>query len=143
MAAPAVEKPAAEAPRVNKVSVTEDDVLASLEQMKKDAPQTAPKEGSMAAMAAEKKERLRKFLLAEGNLEIAEEKMKRKYKGSGHPGKASIKRMGDMAERKDRLERGFLPDDCTEIERCVDNVGGFTCTDMCGVAGGNECVLMS
>ena len=52
MAAPAVEKPAAEAPRVNKVSVTEDDVLASLEQMKKDAPQTAPKEGSMAAMAA-------------------------------------------------------------------------------------------
>jgi type IV secretory pathway VirJ component len=53
MAAPAVEKPAAEAPRVNKVSVTEDDVLASLEQMKKDAPQTAPKEGSMAAMAAD------------------------------------------------------------------------------------------
>jgi glycine cleavage system H lipoate-binding protein len=33
--------------------VTEDDVLASLEQMKKDAPQTAPKEGSMAAMAAD------------------------------------------------------------------------------------------
>ena len=53
MAAPAVEKPAAEAPRVNKVSVTEDDVLASLEQMKKDAPQTAPKEGSMAAMASD------------------------------------------------------------------------------------------
>ena len=55
MAAPAVEKPAAEAPRVNKVSVTEDDVLASLEQMKKDAPQTAPKEGSMAAMATDTK----------------------------------------------------------------------------------------
>ena len=55
MAAPAVEKPAAEAPRVNKVSVTEDDVLASLNQMKKDAPQTAPKEGSMAAMATDTK----------------------------------------------------------------------------------------
>jgi len=54
MAAPAVEKPAAEAPRVNKVSVTEDDVLASLEQMKKDAPAAAaPKEGSMAAMASD------------------------------------------------------------------------------------------
>ena len=54
MAAPAVEKPAAEAPRVNKVSVTEDDVLASLNQMKKDAPAAAaPKEGSMAAMAAD------------------------------------------------------------------------------------------
>ena len=53
MAAPAVEKPAAEAPRVNKVSVTEDDVLASLEQMKKDAPQTAPKEASMAVMSAD------------------------------------------------------------------------------------------
>ena len=53
MAAPAVEKPA-EAPReAAKVSVTEDDVLASLEQMKKDAPQTAPKEGSMAAMASD------------------------------------------------------------------------------------------
>ena len=55
MAAPAVEKPAAEAPHVNKVSVTEDDVLASLNQMKKDAPQTAPKEGSMAAMATDTK----------------------------------------------------------------------------------------
>ena len=33
--------------------MTEDDVLASLEQMKKDAPQTAPKEGSMAAMASD------------------------------------------------------------------------------------------
>ena len=55
MAAPAVEKPA-EAPReAAKVSVTEDDVLASLEQMKKDAPQTAPKEGSMAAMATDTK----------------------------------------------------------------------------------------
>ena len=54
MAAPAVEKPATEAPRVNKVSVTEDDVLASLEQMKKDAPAAAaPKEGSMAAMASD------------------------------------------------------------------------------------------
>ena len=54
MAAPAVEKPAAEAPRVNKVSVTEDDVLASLNQMKKDAPAAAaPKEGSMAAMAGD------------------------------------------------------------------------------------------
>ena len=53
MAAPAVEKPAAEAPRVNKVSVTEDDVLASLEQMKKDAPSAPPKEGSMAAMASD------------------------------------------------------------------------------------------
>ena len=53
MAAPAVQKPAEPAQRVNKVSVTEDDVLASLEQMKKDAPQTAPKEGSMAAMAAD------------------------------------------------------------------------------------------
>jgi glycine cleavage system H lipoate-binding protein len=54
MAAPAVEKPAAEAPRVNKVSVTEDDVLASLNQMKKDAPAAAaPKEGSMAAMASD------------------------------------------------------------------------------------------
>ena len=53
MAAPAVEKPA-EAPReAAKVSVTEDDVLASLNQMKKDAPQTAPKEGSMAAMASD------------------------------------------------------------------------------------------
>ena len=53
MAAPAVEKPA-EAPReAAKVSLTEDDVLASLEAMKKDAPQTAPKEGSMAAMAAD------------------------------------------------------------------------------------------
>ena len=53
MAAPAVQKPA-EAPReAAKVSVTEDDVLASLEQMKKDAPQTAPKEGSMAAMASD------------------------------------------------------------------------------------------
>ena len=53
MAAPAVQKPA-EAPReVAKVSVTEDDVLASLNQMKKDAPQTAPKEGSMAAMASD------------------------------------------------------------------------------------------
>ena len=56
MAAPAVEKPAAEAPRVNKVSVTEDDVLASLNQMKKDAPAAAaPKEGSMAAMATDTK----------------------------------------------------------------------------------------
>ena len=55
MAAPAVQKPA-EAPReAAKVSVTEDDVLASLEQMKKDAPQTAPKEGSMAAMATDTK----------------------------------------------------------------------------------------
>ena len=55
MAAPAVQKPA-EAPReVAKVSVTEDDVLASLNQMKKDAPQTAPKEGSMAAMATDTK----------------------------------------------------------------------------------------
>ena len=55
MAAPAVEKPA-EAPReAAKVSVTEDDVLASLNQMKKDAPQTAPKEGSMAAMATDTK----------------------------------------------------------------------------------------
>ena len=53
MAAPAVQKPAEPAQRVNKVSVTEDDVLASLEQMKKDAPQTAPKEGSMAAMASD------------------------------------------------------------------------------------------
>ena len=53
MAAPAVQKPAEPAQRVNKVSVTEDDVLASLEQMKKDAPQTAPKEGSMAAMAGD------------------------------------------------------------------------------------------
>ena len=54
MAAPAVEKPAAEAPRVNKDSVTEDDVLASLNQMKKDAPAAAaPKEGSMAAMAGD------------------------------------------------------------------------------------------
>ena len=53
MAAPAVQKPTEPAQRVNKVSVTEDDVLASLEQMKKDAPQTAPKEGSMAAMAAD------------------------------------------------------------------------------------------
>ena len=54
MAAPAVEKPAAEAPRVNKVSLTEDDVLASLNQMKKDAPAAAaPKEGSMAAMASD------------------------------------------------------------------------------------------
>ena len=54
MAAPAVEKPAAEAPRVNKVSVTEDDVLASLNQMKKDAPAAAaPNEGSMAAMASD------------------------------------------------------------------------------------------
>ena len=55
MAAPAVQKPAEPAQRVNKVSVTEDDVLASLEQMKKDAPQTAPKEGSMAAMATDTK----------------------------------------------------------------------------------------
>ena len=55
MAAPAAQKPA-EAPReAAKVSVTEDDVLASLEQMKKDAPQTAPKEGSMAAMATDTK----------------------------------------------------------------------------------------
>ena len=53
MAAPAVEKPTEPEQRVNKVSVTEDDVLASLEQMKKDAPQTAPKEGSMAAMASD------------------------------------------------------------------------------------------
>ena len=54
MAAPAVEKPAAEAPRVNKVSVTEEAVLASLNQMKKDAPAAAaPKEGSMAAMASD------------------------------------------------------------------------------------------
>jgi len=54
MAAPAVQKPAEPAQRVNKVSVTEDDVLASLEQMKKDAPAAAaPKEGSMAAMASE------------------------------------------------------------------------------------------
>ena len=53
MAAPAVQKPAEPAQRVNKVSVTEDDVLASLNQMKKDAPQTAPKEGSMAAMASD------------------------------------------------------------------------------------------
>ena len=53
MAAPAVQKPAEPAQRVNKVSVTEDDVLASLEQMKKDAPTTAPKEGSMAAMASD------------------------------------------------------------------------------------------
>ena len=53
MAAPAVQKPAEPAQRVNKVSVTEDDVLASLEQMKKDAPPTAPKEGSMAAMASD------------------------------------------------------------------------------------------
>ena len=53
MAAPAVQKPAEPAQRVNKVSVTEDDVLASLEQMKKEAPQTAPKEGSMAAMASD------------------------------------------------------------------------------------------
>ena len=54
MAAPAVEKPA-EAPReAAKVSVTEDDVLASLNQMKKDAPAAAaPKEGSMAAMASD------------------------------------------------------------------------------------------
>ena len=55
MAAPAAQK-SAEAPReAAKVSVTEDDVLASLEQMKKDAPQTAPKEGSMAAMATDTK----------------------------------------------------------------------------------------
>ena len=56
MAAPAVEKPA-EAPReAAKVSVTEDDVLASLNQMKKDAPAAAaPKEGSMAAMATDTK----------------------------------------------------------------------------------------
>ena len=54
MAAPAVQKPA-EAPReVAKVSVTEDDVLANLNQMKKDAPAAAaPKEGSMAAMASD------------------------------------------------------------------------------------------
>ena len=54
MAAPAAQKPA-EAPReAAKVSVTEDDVLASLEQMKKDAPAAAaPKEGSMAAMAGD------------------------------------------------------------------------------------------
>ena len=56
MAAPAVQKPA-EAPReAAKVSVTEDDVLASLNQMKKDAPAAAaPKEGSMAAMATDTK----------------------------------------------------------------------------------------
>ncbi len=56
MAAPAAQKPA-EAPReAAKVSVTEDDVLASLEQMKKDAPAAAaPKEGSMAAMATDTK----------------------------------------------------------------------------------------
>ena len=56
MAAPAAQKPA-EAPReAAKVSVTEDDVLASLNQMKKDAPAAAaPKEGSMAAMATETK----------------------------------------------------------------------------------------
>ena len=54
MAAPAVQKPAEPAQRVNKVSLTEDDVLASLEQMKKDAPAAAaPKEGSMAAMASD------------------------------------------------------------------------------------------
>ena len=54
MAAPAVQKPAEPAQRVNKVSVTEDDVLASLNQMKKDAPAAAaPKEGSMAAMASD------------------------------------------------------------------------------------------
>ena len=55
MAAPAVQKPAEPAQRVNKVSVTEDDVLASLEQMKKssDAPAAGPKEGSMAAMASD------------------------------------------------------------------------------------------
>ena len=54
MAAPAAQKPA-EAPReAAKVSVTEDDVLASLNQMKKDAPAAAaPKEGSMAAMAGD------------------------------------------------------------------------------------------
>ena len=54
MAAPAAQKPA-EAPReAAKVSVTEDDVPASLEQMKKDAPAAAaPKEGSMAAMASD------------------------------------------------------------------------------------------
>mmetsp|Transcript_20173 Transcript_20173/g.52445 ORF Transcript_20173/g.52445 Transcript_20173/m.52445 type:complete len:84 (-) Transcript_20173:76-327(-) len=54
MAAPAAQKPA-EAPReAAKVSVTEDDVLASLNQMKKDAPAAAaPKEGSMAAMASD------------------------------------------------------------------------------------------
>lgn len=51
MAAPAV-KPAETAPAA-KVSVTEDDVLASLERLKKDAaPAAAPKEGSMAAMAS-------------------------------------------------------------------------------------------
>ena len=56
MAAPAVQKPAEPAQRVNKVSVTEDDVLASLNQMKKDAPAAAaPKEGSMAAMATDTK----------------------------------------------------------------------------------------
>ena len=56
MAAPAAQKPA-EAPReAAKVSVTEDDVLASLNQMKKDAPAAAaPKEGSMAAMATDAK----------------------------------------------------------------------------------------
>jgi len=56
MAAPAAQKPA-EAPReAAKVSVTEDDVLASLNQMKKDAPAAAaPKEGSMAAMATDTK----------------------------------------------------------------------------------------
>ena len=54
MAAPAAQKPA-EAPReAAKVSVTEDDVLASLNQMKKDVPAAAaPKEGSMAAMASD------------------------------------------------------------------------------------------
>ena len=56
MAAPAAQKPA-DAPReAAKVSVTEDDVLASLNQMKKDAPAAAaPKEGSMAAMATDTK----------------------------------------------------------------------------------------
>ena len=56
MAAPAAQK-SAEAPReAAKVSVTEDDVLASLNQMKKDAPAAAaPKEGSMAAMATDTK----------------------------------------------------------------------------------------
>ena len=56
MAAPAAQKPA-QAPReAAKVSVTEDDVLASLNQMKKDAPAAAaPKEGSMAAMATDTK----------------------------------------------------------------------------------------
>ena len=55
MAAPSVQKPTEPAQRVNKVSVTEDDVLASLEQMKKssEAPATTPKEGSMAAMASD------------------------------------------------------------------------------------------